>query len=47
MIVVRTGTLLPDSEACSIALHIVNAVLMIRWEIPRKLRGLFISYKIL
>ncbi|VTP14891.1 Transcription antiterminator LicT [Phytobacter ursingii] len=25
MIVVRTGTLLPDSEACSIALHIVNA----------------------
>lgn len=25
MVVARTGTLLPDSEACSIALHIVNA----------------------
>lgn len=25
IIVARTGTLLPDSEACSIALHIVNA----------------------
>ncbi|WP_342321441.1 PRD domain-containing protein [Kosakonia sp. BYX6] len=25
MIVARTGSLLPDSEACSIALHIVNA----------------------
>ena len=25
MVVARTGTVLPDSEACSIALHIVNA----------------------